>query len=823
VRGISKLVVAMLAVALMSTVAAPAVADSGSTAKKAKVKAAKGQKQALKKRGLSVKVKGLTKGKVKLKAKSSTFDAQQPRKLTKKATVRASGKHTALLRLTNKGRKAIESCEARKIVVSGKGAKKAKFDLKRNTKSCKPKPIDLTRAASCDFIGAQEGSLCLMPFPDDYYTVKDASSATGRRVNLTDAGMPTNKDGTPIAAAPYNLNDGFSPGQVITLRVPGLDTPQALANTNPLPLSDLSRNEDQTSKEPIVVIDATTGKRTPIWVELDSNAGTPASTALLIHGATQFESGHRYIVAMRKLKDAAGQTLAAPEGFRYYRDQLPSKEAAIKGQSKRFENIFRALRKQKIKRANLYLAWDFTVASDENIAQRMLHIRDDAFAQLGDNNLADGVVEGTTPSFTVDTVDTNPDTEIARRVRGTFTVPCYLTNGCEAPAEFDLDANGNPIQHGTYVANFDCIIPHAAVDDPGFSPARPSLYGHGLLGSAGETHSFPQRMLAQEHNFVFCGTDEIGFASEDIANTIGILKDLSKFPQLADRTQQGLLNELLLGRLMDNPSGFLSDAAFHADGATLASPPVIDTSKLYYNGNSQGGILGGALTAISPDFTRASLGVPAMGYSTLLTRSIDFKTYAGILYPAYPNELSRPLALSLIQMIWDRGEPNGYAHRMTSNPFANTPPHEVLMNVAVGDHQVTNWQADVEARTVGASIHTPIVYDGRWPGVDVGWGIPAIGSYPFAGSAIVYWDGGPVRPGSGGEDNTPEDPDNGVIGTDVPPLLNLPNTSGDDPHSLPRVQPEEQQIVSEFLRPDAASSISDTCGGPCYDGGFTGP
>ena len=105
---------------------------------------------------------------------------------------------------------------------------------------------------------------------------------------------------------------------------------------------------------------------------------------------------------------------------------------------------------------------------------------------------------------------------------------------------------------------------------------------------------------------------------------------------------------------MDNPSGFLSDPAFHRNGTSTASPPVIDTSQLYYNGNSQGGILGGALTAVSPDFTRASLGVPAMGYSTLLTRSIDFDTYASILYPAYPNELSRPLALSLIQMLWDR-------------------------------------------------------------------------------------------------------------------------------------------------------------------------
>ncbi len=276
-------------------------------------------------------------------------------------------------------------------------------------------------------------------------------------------------------------------------------------------------------------------------------------------------------------------------------------------------------------------------------------------------------------------------------------------------------------------------------------PGRPSLYGHGLLGEADEVGSSPQRSLAQAHNFVFCATDEIGFAAEDIPNTIGILQNMGRFPELTDRTQQGLLNELYLGRLMDNDAGFISDVAFHADGATLGSPPVIDTSKLYYNGNSQGGILGGALTAVSPDFTRASLGVPAMGYSTLLTRSIDFATYSSILYPAYPDELSRPLVLSLVQMLWDRSEPNGYAHRMTSNPLPNTPAHKVLMNVALGDHQVTNYQADVEARTIGAEIHSPVVYDGRWPDFDVAWNIPRIASYPFSGSAIVYWDGGPVR------------------------------------------------------------------------------
>ena len=80
----------------------------------------------------------------------------------------------------------------------------------------------------------------------------------------------------------------------------------------------------------------------------------------------------------------------------------------------------------------------------------------------------------------------------------------------------------------------------------------------------------------------------------------------------------------------------------------------------------------------------------------------------------------------MVQMLWDRGEPNGYAHRMTDNPLPNTPPHEVLMNVGVGDHQVTNYQADVDGADDRRQIHTPVVYDGRWPDFDVGWGIDRI-------------------------------------------------------------------------------------------------
>ena len=95
----------------------------------------------------------------------------------------------------------------------------------------------------------------MLPFPDDFHTTEDYSSATGRRVAFQDGAMPENSGGTPIDAEPYNLNDGFSPGQTTVVHVPGLDTPEAFAATDPITLDNLSRNDEELHKEPVVVID----------------------------------------------------------------------------------------------------------------------------------------------------------------------------------------------------------------------------------------------------------------------------------------------------------------------------------------------------------------------------------------------------------------------------------------------------------------------------------------------------------------------------------------------------------------------------------------
>jgi hypothetical protein len=94
------------------------------------------------------------------------------------------------------------------------------------------------------------------------------------------------------------------------------------------------------------------------------------------------------------------------------------------------------------------------------------------------------------------------------------------------------------------------------------------------------------------------------------------------------------------------------------------------------------------------------------------------------------------------------------------------------------------------------------------------WNVPRISQYPYTGSAIYYWDIGPVR----------EDPLNpgSQIGVEPPPYENVPNAGGQDPHEAPRNAPAEQQLVSDFF--EGAIQKSDDCGRkPCYAGSFTGP
>ena len=628
--------------------------------------------------------------------------------------------------------------------------------------------IDASLAGRCEFLGSRA---CLLPFPNDHFTVADPATDTGRRVNLASDSMPANASGTHMDPTEWNRNDGFSPGAMILAHVPRLD----LEQTGAAPITDIGAS--LLPKAPIVLLDAHTGERHPFFAELDATATTDAGRALIIRPARNLLEGHRYIVAMRRLEKPNGRRIEPSRAFQVYRDAIGTFIPAVEARRQHFESIFGTLGFAGVRRDNLVLAWDFTVASERNLTERMLHIRDDAFAALG----------ASAPEFTVTEVVDNPSADVLRQVRGTFQVPLYLTGTGAPGSKFAYGPDGLPVQNGEYSAAFLCQIPSSVVGTGGPEPGRAVVYGHGLLGSRNEALGLGT--AARTNNMVFCATDWIGMSSDDLGNVAQILQDLSRFPTLADRVQQGILNFQFLARLLKDPNGFATDPAFQVDGE-----PTHVTGEVFFNGNSQGGIIGGAATAVSTEWTRAVLGVPGMNYSTLLSRSIDFDPFFDVIRQTYPDELERTIGYSLLQMLWDRAEANGYAHHMTDDPLPGTPQHQVLLIMAFGDHQVANITTETEARTIGAHVWEPALGAGKSPDNDPQWGIPGVPSVPFSGSVLVIWD----------------------FGNPHPPLENVPPREpeyGEDPHGKGRNEPRVLQLVSAFLRTDG--SFIDVCGGPC--------
>ncbi len=681
--------------------------------------------------------------------------------------------------------------------------------------------VVVQNADRCDPLGTGG---CLYPYPNNYYTRRDPTTPTGLRLNLNPSSMPATGAGVHVDPTEWNRNDGFSPGQQIVVRIPGLDNQAAFDRTGLVPQSDIG--ESFARRQPLVLINAATGRRQPIWAELDSQATSDATRSLEIHPARNLREGARYIVALRNLKDRDGKTLAPSTIFRAYRDGLKTDSRAAEARRPAMKSIFRSLARAGIGRRDLYLAWDFTVASERSLSQRMLHIRNDAFAQLGDRNLADLKVQGSSPQFKVSgsqDFTAAQDPEIQRAVWGTVKVPCYLESpGCEAGSLFHYGADRLPAQKpGNFIdAYFRCIIPRNLPAGGG----RALIYGHGLLGDpldGGNSNTGAQgqlKTLAQDKGFVVCGTYWIGLSDapaapgfpKDIEQAGKAATDFSGFPPIVDRLQQGVLDYLYLGRAMIHPAGLGTDPAFRIGGQSVLKDFGPGRPSLFYDGNSEGGIEGGMLTAVAPDLNRSVLGVPGMDYPVLIQRSVDFAPFLAILNAVYPDQLERPLIYSLLGNVWDRGDPDGYAAHMTSDPYPNTPAHEVILTPAFGDHQVANVTALVEARTIGARVRAPILDPGRSTAVQPFFGIRRFRRYPFSGSALVMFDAGPL---------TALNP----MGTPPAPDANVPPSVGQDPHEFPRRTQAARDLKDEFLRPGGRIETDPCAGKPCYANGYTGP
>ncbi|HJK96807.1 MAG TPA: hypothetical protein RMF84_06275 [Polyangiaceae bacterium LLY-WYZ-14_1] len=508
--------------------------------------------------------------------------------------------------------------------------------------------------------------LCGFPFPSNVYTVRDQTTATGRRVAFGPGVLQGNDDG------PWARSDGFSAGTPILAFIPGA-TGEALPSAARIETSVLDGS-------PTLILDVATGEPVLHFAELDVRAPNAEQRALVIRPATRLRDDSRYIVAVRNLRDEVGRVIEPSSAFRALREASEATDASVESRRALYEDIFARLADVGWAREDVQIAWDFNTASDDSNTRDLLHMRDEGLALVGD-----------TPEYTITDVDADfrPE-DFAFRILGRFRVPLYLTQ--PTPGGVLLrDESGlptvNPEQPWAEYP-FEVLIPRSAVD----APAPLLQYGHGVFDDHTQVEFSALRQFVSENGYVIFGVDLLGMAAGDLDAVASALLvgDIAGLQPMWDRLLQGHLNSQVAMRMMIE--SFSKDPVYGQ---------YVDATRRYYHGISQGGISGAVYMALSNDVERAALSVGGQPYSTILFRSDRFDAFLDLLEIQYPDARVRQLLVALAQMPWDRAEPNGFSHHVLAQRFESTIAKQIMSMGAAGDHALPNVATDIMSRTLG--------------------------------------------------------------------------------------------------------------------------
>ena len=571
---------------------------------------------------------------------------------------------------------------------------------------------------------------CTLPWPSNLYLKPDPARQTGYTLTFGATSLPRNAGGVQLSPDPYKRLDGYGVGSHVLMIWPNLDT--STLPTEADPMAGVQADANIVWLE--VGKDGKTLTPIPYWSELDLQpVNDTANTVnadltkrvLFTRSAVPLHEGTRYIVAVRNLKDTAGKTYTPSPAFAALVAGTTAGSTLAPRQA-RFDEIFQLLDGHGIKKDSLQLAWDFVTASHDTLHGRMIEMRDKALAAVGDKG----------PEITVTEVKTytlaeNPD--LAAEITGTFKAPDFMEtfqgpNGYEL-FRFHTDADGKLVQNGWRDAKFWLRIPQSALQG---EPQELVEYGHGLNGDGGEIHQGWEAPHGNKRHLIYFAANMIGMSEDDTGGIVMMLQDFNYWHSLPERVTAGVVEYTLLQLGMRER---IADLAYVKQAGVKFAKDANGKIPVYYSGNSQGGIYGQTVLAVSPFVQRAQLGEAGANYSTLLHRSVDFNDpFFPILKGVWPDVTDQAVLLSMIQLLWDTVDPISYVRHISVDPLPGTQPHAALIVTHPGDFQVAPVTEEVVARG-DTGVH-----------VMQNYGRPVAGvtetAYPFTGSGLVSVDFG---------------------------------------------------------------------------------
>jgi hypothetical protein len=581
--------------------------------------------------------------------------------------------------------------------------------------STAPAPLDLPDGCN-PLLGGVD---CVLPYPSDVFVVADASSPSGKRVQMTGAAKMTTVHNLSADVNDLIAADGYSRTPTIAA-VLG----KAVADRGFVHIRD-NPEASTTTTSHTLILDAESGEAVPHWVDLDGRADDPLQKALLLRPSVMLAEAHRYVVVLQGITGDDDKAIAAPEGYRRLRDgdDVSSDDALAPLAARYDDDIFPVLKKAGVDRKGTQLVWDFTTGVDVAAMGDMLQMRALVLDELA----------ATPPVVTVDLVREDAGPGQWLQVQGTITGPSVMEGNAGPGTRLARDDDGRVRLNGTVTFPFRAVVPPSVRD--GVQGAHPILFGHGFFGGQGEmTNGTTPRVLDAAYGVGFA-IDWWGMSSQDVGVVVtGVGERVGESLLFGERVPQAMANWLSLtvaiqGPLKDavDPRGRVafrrsqdpSAPDVHVDGQGNDNAGAVfydDEDGVDWLGISQGHILGGTHAALNPFLHRIVLQVGGCAFTHMMARASPFKQYLALLDIALDDRLLNQKVIATYQRGFDRFDPSQYAPYVLNEDLPFGPPSgrehkQLLLQVGVADHEVPNVASWLHARALGIPLVTPSAKD----------------------------------------------------------------------------------------------------------------
>ena len=526
---------------------------------------------------------------------------------------------------------------------------------------------------------------CLLPYPSDVF-LKDG------RLRIDGAARMKTMDGEALDIARME-SDGFPIYPSILFKTPRPIDDEQLAQLNS------------------TIINAKTKMRVPHIAELYTGDELP-SQFIALRPSVRLNEETRYVVAIGPVNDEDGTPMEAPETFKALRDGRPVPMVLTPTQTHYEGEIFPILKAMETDVESLFLAWDFTTRSRDDVAGKMLSMRTSTLEWLENRTMAIHDL----------TIEDNETGQPARVIRGRFDAPMFTD--IDGPgAILQLNAEGRPIHDGVVKVPFRVHVPRKVLERG--ESAQLLQFGHGFFGSCDEVLSGIQINFAEDRGYAMACVDWVGMTTVDGAHVLTLLAtEPEQTFTFIDRVYQAMANQLTFTSVLA--------ALSKKTEAQFGNGTPMWTDNIQFLGISQGHILGGVIAALSPAFTRTVLHVGGGPFSLIMTRSVSFGAFDMMLRTSVDAEDAikfQALAPTALEHI----DPVTYAPMVIQDPLPGNPAKQILLQAALGDAQVPNIASEAHAAALGIPILDPS------PRVSILGG--QMTPYP-ARSGLVYFDMG---------------------------------------------------------------------------------